>query len=644
MPGSVSTHFFDGEGSEVAVSLADRESAIADALAAVISIADEAERARTLAVLGQIISSTLTDKALSAARAISDPEGRARALAALASNLPAPEREAVLLEALASTRTIVDDLKREFTLANFLPVLADTLTDDARAAAESFSDPAQRARLLVSLALHVSEVKRSAVLPALLNAAREISSEKIRTEILVPVVHLLPEDERDTVLRGEQLLLRAELDTAHAIADEELRSLSLAALAAQLTETEREAVLTEALNAARAINQYQREKRIRALTTVALYLPDAERERVLREALAVLSDVYDNNELANLFDKIAPCLPQNLAEDAIQSVQYLQDKRSLARILEKLVPRVPSKERESVLRKALAAARAVHDASGCARILANLSSYLPAHERESALREALAAARSVSDHGERARALVEVARSLPETPHFAQTFSTRVFPKASHLPELVFISISRDTDIHFFEGLAELKAELEHGANEPDGVSWTLRGFSTGGTEILIGALVWHLRSATQGSLSFSDAYNYNEIALQIVNYAELPVKSSPLKGITLGALVGGGSATLLDLARPGVSLEEALVSVLVIAGTIVIFGASKGVARGLEAGLEQKILEKLGVGGQRRVAAKRKIDNNARANQQRQKALASDVLREPAAERAETRAVRQGR
>jgi len=44
----------------------------------------------------------------------------------------------------------------------------------------------------------------------------------------------------------------------------------------------------------------------------------------------------------------------------------------------------------------------------------------------------------------------------------------------------------------------------------------------------------------------------------------------------------------------------------LFVAGSIVIFGAAKGVARALEQGLEQKLLKIFGVAQERTVAARR--------------------------------------
>ena len=50
----------------------------------------------------------------------------------------------------------------------------------------------------------------------------------------------------------------------------------------------------------------------------------------------------------------------------------------------------------------------------------------------------------------------------------------------------------------------------------------------------------------------------------------------------------------------------EASISVLFVAGSMVIFGAAKGVARALEQGLEQKLLKIFGVAQERTVAARR--------------------------------------
>ena len=101
------------------------------------------------------------------------------------------------------------------------------------------------------------------------------------------------------------------------------------------------------------------------------------------------------------------------------------------------------------------------------------------------------------------------------------------------------------------------------------------------------------------------DLSNYRNVASNIIESAEIPVRASPLKGVTLGALAGGG-VSILNLIHSGIGLEEASISVLFAAGTMVIWGAAKGVARALEHGLEQKLLKIFGVAQVRTVAARR--------------------------------------
>jgi hypothetical protein len=304
--------------------------------------------------------------------------------------------------------------------------------------------------------------------------------------------------------------------------------------------------------------------------------------------------------------EIAPHLPEPLLAEALAAARTISDEEARSRSLTALAPHLPATEREAALREALAAARAISNDDDRARSLTALAPHLPDGEREAALREALAAARAISNDGARARSLAEIAPHLPETLKFAQTFATRILPKNPQLPELLFISMSRGADINLFEAVAELEAELATSEDDSDSPGLEARGFTTGGKELLETALTWHLRSGTVGRLSMFDLSNYRNVALDIIETAEIPVTASPLKGATLAALAGGGGASILDLFHSGVGMEEAGISILFLAGTVVIFGAAKGVARALEKGLEQKVLQMFGVTQQRTVSARR--------------------------------------
>jgi hypothetical protein len=382
-----------------------------------------------------------------------------------------------------------------------------------------------------------------------------------------------------------------------------------------------ETLLPEALAAARAVSLDA--ARTRSLAALAPHLPETEREAALRDALA--------------------------------AARAIRDDTARAAGLAALAPHLPEAEREAALRDALAAARAISDETARAEKLAalarafsdnglrayyliRLAPHLPEPEREDALRDALAAARACSEDP-RARYLAELVPHLPEAPNFAQTFATRVLPKNPQLPELLFISMSRDTKINLPEALIELEAELTTTQEDSNSPELELRGLTTGGKEILETALTWHLQSGTVGQMSMFDLSNYSNVALEIIETAEIPVTASPLKGATLAALAGGG-ATILNLFHSGVGVTEASISILFLAGTMIIFGAAKGVARALEAGLEQKVLKMFGVQRQRIVSARREVAvKTARGSRQ---ARSPTPTKETEAQLAETSTARE--
>jgi hypothetical protein len=105
---------------------------------------------------------------------------------------------------------------------------------------------------------------------------------------------------------------------------------------------------------------------------------------------------------------------------------------------------------------------------------------------------------------------------------------------------------------------------------------------------------------------------NYRNVASDIIERAEIPVKGSPLKGATLAALSGVSGASILELFHSGVPLQEACITILFLASTPIIFGAAKGVARAVEEGLEQKVLKLFGVAEHRAAKARAKTKNVA--------------------------------
>jgi hypothetical protein len=124
---------------------------LADALAAVIAIGDESERARALGSLARHLSPELLADALAAAIAIGDEWNHADALGSLAPHL-SPR---LIADALAAAIAIGDESERARALGSLVPLLPAELMADALAAAKAIGNEEVRASTLDLLATYV---------------------------------------------------------------------------------------------------------------------------------------------------------------------------------------------------------------------------------------------------------------------------------------------------------------------------------------------------------------------------------------------------------------------------------------------------------------------------------------------------------
>lgn len=202
---------------------------------------------------------------------------------------------------------------------------------------------------------------------------------------------------------------------------------------------------------------------------------------------------------------------------------------------------------------------------------------------------------------------------------FVQTFATTLLLKYTALPELTFVSLPIDpnmiTDVgRSIEELGSEFAEFEDEDKDELG-ELHINEAKFGKGELIKQMIVMHLVSGLEELPSRSLLIRFEDLAEAIYEKAEIPVKSSPINGVTLSSLVGGaGVAGVLQLFHSGVTPGEAVITVLFLAGTMVILGAANGVRRALDAGLEQKVLKVFGatddakyVGNDRDWQAKRK-------------------------------------
>jgi hypothetical protein len=183
-----------------------------------------------------------------------------------------------------------------------------------------------------------------------------------------------------------------------------------------------------------------------------------------------------------------------------------------------------------------------------------------------------------------------------------ETFAVTVYPSHPQLPELTFVWMPRSSHDPEPE-LYSLSRAFDDDSGPP---VLEMRDYRPANISIIDTLLAWHLRAGRIGPFGSDDA-DYFKAASIIRDAAEIPIQLSPLKGETLTSLLGsGGTAAVLEIFHNGVTPAEAIVSVLFVAGAMILLGSANAVRRAVEAGLERKLLITFGVNQAKEIAEHR--------------------------------------
>jgi len=429
------------------------------------------ERSRCLVMLAPHLSNTMRIEALASAKAIGQCQYRASALAGLAANLPEPDRNQVLADALEVARS--EEALRPFALAGLVPFLPNAtrarVLAEIRTLAPSLKD-SDRAELLLRVALHFPEAERRDAAVEAVSAIRATKYEYTYVRGLGTLVPLLPGTQRAEVV-GEALQAIQRYTSAVE------RNIALADLVPVLSETQltkitRNAISeigiiestgfllarlaprlpptlhVEVLHAAQALRTG--EEKARVLVGLAPYLPDPQRSKVVAETLEAVQDAeagtvplllvdlssavpagqrielfnkamkalahkapYPFGRIATL-QKLADVLPETMLGKALQSAQVIGDAAARALALAELAVALPEAERTKLLPEALCVAKTVIGDNDRASTLLELSRYLDPGERARLLSDMLRLGRHVTNLETKAFILTRVARQLPE--------------------------------------------------------------------------------------------------------------------------------------------------------------------------------------------------------------------------------------
>jgi hypothetical protein len=442
-----------------------RNEALHEALTAVRKIEGDFFQACALAELVPYLSKPLLQEALAITRKIKEDEGRVKALSALFPHLPV----SLLEEALTITQTMKQEWYRVKALSALSPYLPASLLGEVLATAQNIGQSGC-AEILAAVAPSMPEpllwkaitmARKSPVSLSPLSirlaevgypqealaVAREIVGAQYRAEALVGLVPYLPEPllkDGLTLVPGDQIytaealvgiapylpesLLQIALAKAMGIYTDSYRMKALAGLAPHLTEQQlletlsavqernnktdqikvvevlapylSETLLQEELTAIQVIND--KRERIQTLAGLSAHLP----KQILEHVLKIVQGAPDLECCMIALEKLAPCLPELLVEEAFLGIRELEGE-CLAKLLGALVPYLPAR----LLQETLRIAREITEEFYHANTLITLAPYLS----YPLLQEAFADAIEIKSEIHRSSALKALIPYLPKS-------------------------------------------------------------------------------------------------------------------------------------------------------------------------------------------------------------------------------------
>ena len=300
------------------VAAAEREDALAEALAALDTL-DPLNQALELESLAEYMHGRLMDTAISRTLDIRDAKYRVRALAALAPRLSDQQLNVLL------------DMSRDGRIADrasLIVAIVDRLEGDqlsqavaeALAAARTFDEPQERARLLIALVPHVRQDRDLAVSDAL-QATLAISDPNERASNIGPLAPYLSSAE-----------LATALEAAWQMPDPHSRANALAPLLACLTGEQKEIAVAKALDVASAVDNGFARASVLA-TLVPAISSETTRREVLNEALSAVRSDPSAPWRSGALTALAPHLSGGPLAEALDIAAALDDLSSRARSL-----------------------------------------------------------------------------------------------------------------------------------------------------------------------------------------------------------------------------------------------------------------------------------------------------------------------
>jgi nucleoside phosphorylase/uncharacterized tellurite resistance protein B-like protein len=398
---------------------------ISAALQKAKSVATEAEQARALRSIVQVLASAnlledteqedeaivqepepipelppesvdrVRDVALAAARRFQDPIHRAALLTSVAQVTPAARRNEIVSEALGVALALTPGQDRALAVIDLVALLGEPDRRLAVLAAQeetsAIADAATRVEALVRVAVHLAPGERAKTLAQALSTAGEIANEWHRGRALAMLApHVEPAQVEDVVTS------LATLKNGY------LRRPIVERLAPKMSPEQAARMLAAATDGTLA-------DRARIAAALLLRLDAARRSEAIDEMLVLAAaDEMRAEAYAALLPHLAPEQRTRAIADALASAARIRSDYSRSGALIQLIPNLDGAQRFKAIDDGIAAARLINGSSTRGSRLGSLAPAMSAEQIETAL----AAAKIIEDHGPRATTLATLAVHL----------------------------------------------------------------------------------------------------------------------------------------------------------------------------------------------------------------------------------------
>lgn len=367
-----------------------------EVLTTIEDIPNEDERLAALAALAPYLEPAneisdfpaLLEHALAIAVSLTRRNLRARALVALAPHLTLDLQG----EALAAVHSLPSERERAMMLAELAPTLPPNMLVASLAVAHTMREQDARVHALTVLAHYAPKQAREQTLLDALAAASNLPHHYERVTALLALVDILPKHLSDQAFTNA-------LETTRHITNENARARAISLLGQHLPPR----LMSRALETALQISDQQQQ--FSALIGIIPHMETRQRTHALRQMLESIRQVPIDYKRARLLVALAPNLPPELIQDALETAHSLSEPFDRVSAYIALAQNLPPTDRPRIIAQTWKLISEIDDGYDRSSALASIAPFLPPAAKDDLARHADHVIRSIEDEYDRASAI-----------------------------------------------------------------------------------------------------------------------------------------------------------------------------------------------------------------------------------------------